>query len=53
MRKLDRGVVSRMGKIDALESAIVNYELAYRMQAAVPELMNLDGETAATRELYG
>jgi len=23
------------------------------MQAAVPELMNLDGETAATRELYG
>ena len=53
MRKLDRGVVSRFGKIDALESAISNYELAYRMQAAVPELMNLDGETAATRELYG
>jgi hypothetical protein len=53
MRKLDRGVVSRFGKLDALESAIGNYELAYRMQAAVPELMNLGGESAATRELYG
>jgi hypothetical protein len=53
MRKLDRGVVSRFGKLDALESAIGNYELAYRMQIAVPELMDLRGETAATRELYG
>ncbi len=40
MRKLDRGVVSRFGKLDALESAIANYELAYRMQSAVPELMD-------------
>ena len=53
MRKLDRGVVSRFGKLDALESAIGNYELAYRMQSAVPELMALKGETDATRELYG
>ncbi|HEY3902241.1 MAG TPA: DUF1501 domain-containing protein [Chthoniobacter sp.] len=53
MRKLDRGVVSRFGKIDGLESAIGNYELAYRMQMAVPELMNFDGESAATRQLYG
>jgi len=53
MRKLDRGVVSRFGKLDALESAIGNYELAYRMQSAVPELMELKGETDATRELYG
>ncbi len=53
MRKLDRGVVSRFGKLDALESAIGNYELAYRMQSAVPELMDIAGESAATRELYG
>jgi uncharacterized protein (DUF1501 family) len=53
MKKLDRGVVSRFGKLDALESAISNYELAYRMQAAVPELMDLKGETEATKELYG
>ena len=32
----------------ALEAAIANYELAYRMQTAVPELMNFSGESAAT-----
>lgn len=53
MKKLDRGVVARFGKLDALESAISNYELAYRMQTAVPELMDLKGETEATKELYG
>lgn len=36
-----------------VESAIRNYETAYRMQAAVPELVDLSGETAATRKLYG
>lgn len=53
MRKLDRGVLGRMGADDKLESAIANYELAFRMQSAVPDLMNLQGETAATRALYG
>lgn len=37
----------------AIEAAIENYELAYRMQAAVPELMDLSGETEATKALYG
>lgn len=32
---------------------IKSYELAYRMQMAVPEVMNLDAETAETRALYG
>ena len=41
------------GKSDEIESAIANYETAYRMQAAVPELMDIKGETAATRKLYG
>ena len=53
MRKLDAGVLERFGKIDALESAIANYELAGHMQLAVPELMNLTGETDLTKELYG
>ena len=30
-----------------------NYELAFRMQTAVPEAMDLNAETAATREMYG
>lgn len=53
LRKLDRGVLGRMGSDDRLESAIANYELAFRMQTAVPELTDLSGETAATRKLYG
>jgi len=53
MRQLDAGVVEQTGKLDSLESAIANYELAYRMQSAVPELMELTGESAATKQLYG
>jgi hypothetical protein len=53
MRKLDAGVAERMGRVDELESAIANYELAFRMQSAVPELMDLAGETEATKRLYG
>jgi hypothetical protein len=36
-----------------IDAAIRNYETAYRMQAAVPELCDLSGETEATRRLYG
>jgi len=53
MQRLDKSVLERMGKVDALESAIANYELAYRMQAAVPDLTDLSSETAATRQMYG
>ena len=51
--KLDAGVLERIGQVDQLESAIANYELAYRMQAVVPELTDLSGESAATTRLYG
>jgi len=53
LRKLDQGVLGRVGADDKLEAAISNYELAFRMQTAVPALMDLRGETAATRSLYG
>src|SRR5215204_125655 len=53
MRKLDAGVAERFGKPDSLESAIANYELAFKMQSAVPELMELSGESDATKKLYG
>ena len=52
MRGLDQHLLSRVGHTDLLESAIANYELAFRMQAAVPELMEIQGETEATRKLY-
>jgi len=36
-----------------LDARIANYELAFRLQAAAPELIDLSRETKATRELYG
>ena len=36
-----------------LDARIANYELAFRMQAAAPEMIDLSRETKATRELYG
>ena len=36
-----------------VEAAIRNYETAYRMQAAVPEVCDLHGESEATKEMYG
>ena len=51
LERLERGFKETGG--DAIESAIENYELAYRMQVAVPELLDLGAESKATRDLYG
>jgi hypothetical protein len=53
LRKLDRGTLERYGPDDRLEAAIANYELAARMQTAVPDLMDLSRETEETKTLYG
>lgn len=52
-RSLDLGLLDRLGPVDEVESAIRNQELAFRMQMAVPELMEITGESAATKALYG
>ena len=41
------------GQDSAIEGAIESLELAFRMQDAVPELMDLSDESAATQRLYG
>jgi Protein of unknown function (DUF1501) len=53
LRTLDHGVLGRMGQHDSLEAAIANYELAFRMQSAVPDLVAIDAESPATCRLYG
>lgn len=53
LRKLDREVIKKTGAHDAIEASISNYELAYRMQTSVPDLMDISGETKQTQELYG
>ena len=53
MKRLDGRVLERYGKADKLESAIANYELAARMQTAVPDLMDVASETKQTIQAYG
>lgn len=53
VRAFDAEHALRTNADDAIESAISNHELAFRMQWSVPELMDIDGETEDTRKLYG
>jgi hypothetical protein len=58
-----RDVVDAVSKLDSLRGDMVNdpevaarlaqYELAFRMQASVPELVDLSSESEETFELYG
>jgi hypothetical protein len=51
--RLNRHHLADRAEDDALDARIRSYELAYRMQAAAPEAVDLSHETAATRNLYG
>src|SRR5436190_20141272 len=53
LRRQDQRFSAALGGDDAVESAIRNYELAYRMQSLVPDVLDLGRESAATRRLYG
>jgi uncharacterized protein (DUF1501 family) len=53
LKQLDEAFLTRSGQADAVESAIANAELAFRMQSAVPDLIDFSQETAATKKLYG
>ncbi|MEN1679593.1 MAG: DUF1501 domain-containing protein [Planctomycetota bacterium] len=51
--RLDALAGERFGRHDSLESAIKNYEVAFAMQMAAPELMALDQEPEYIRSMYG
>jgi uncharacterized protein (DUF1501 family) len=50
---MNRAHAASAGPDTALEARIESFELAYRMQMEAPELMRVDGESEATRKLYG
>ena len=62
-RDLQRSVVDAVQQLNQLRNESVDdpeiatrisqYEMAFRMQASVPELMDLAGETKATMDMYG
>ena len=49
----DRDFLRNTGGDDVVESAIANYEMAYRMQSLVPDVLDLGRESEATKKLYG
>ncbi|MCD0459834.1 DUF1501 domain-containing protein [Roseiconus lacunae] len=53
VRKLNRLVAERYPDDQELDARMKSYELAFRMQTAVPDIINFEGETQATKDLYG
>ncbi len=53
LREQNQAFSQSLGGHDAVESAIKNYETAYRMQSLVPDVLDLARETEATQKLYG
>ncbi len=53
VNRLDRLNTARYPFDPALEARIKSYELAFRMQTAVPEVIDFSGESEATKKLYG
>ena len=53
LRKLNSITAEKYPDDDALRARVRAYELAYRMQTAVPDVVQFDDETEATRKLYG
>jgi hypothetical protein len=51
--ELDQRYLAQRGQDDAVESRMRSYELAARMQLAMPEAADLAQESAATLALYG
>lgn len=53
LNRLNRQVAVEYPEDAALRARVKSYELAFRMQMAVPEVMQLAQETEATNKLYG
>jgi hypothetical protein len=54
VQALNKARMQQDGGVSAeVEGVIESYELAFRMQAEVPKVMDLSKETAATKALYG
>jgi len=50
---LNRSHLARYPGDTELEARITNFEVAARMQSSVPEAIDLSGESAATKRMYG
>lgn len=53
IQAMNRDFAATPGAPDEVDGIIESYELAFRMQGKVPELLNIAGEPEAVREAYG
>jgi len=53
LEKLNREHLATRGDDSRLQARIASYELAARLQTSAPEVLDLNGETDATKKLYG
>ncbi|MEM7391578.1 MAG: DUF1501 domain-containing protein, partial [Verrucomicrobiota bacterium] len=53
MAQLNRLKLEETGPDREFEARIKSFELAYRMQSAAPEALNIDDESTETKNLYG
>ena len=49
----DKAFAAKTRSEPAIDAAISNFELAYRMQALTPDVLNLDKEPESVKTLYG
>ena len=53
IEKLNHEHEQQTGADRALDAEVQNMELAFRMQSEAPDIMSFEGESQATRQLYG
>jgi hypothetical protein len=53
LRDLNGGHMAQRQGDSRLEARIASYEMAARLQLSAPEVLDVSGESAATRKLYG
>lgn len=53
LRQLNEGLSARHPEDSELAARLDSYELAYRMQTAAPEAVDIDKESPETKKLYG
>ncbi|HAL05483.1 MAG TPA: DUF1501 domain-containing protein, partial [Verrucomicrobiales bacterium] len=53
VQSLNRDLLDRKKQSSQIEGVIESYELAFRMQSAVPELMDANDENESTLKQYG
>ena len=53
LEKLNRAHLAERGADSRLEARIRSYEMAAKLQVSAPEVLDVSGESPATRKLYG